>query len=218
MAHMAHPASREAVESLGELHPLLAQLGSADGLFALRAASASLRLTRLDSPDALATFLHAYCGRVLLPLDLPAIERAYRHASRHEIRELIALDREIARAGLLRDFAAASRRAGRNHLQRLRPLRGERVAQRYLQAVEDGAADGWHTIVYGLTLALYSLPIRQGLMNYAHQTLHGFISVAARPLRLSKHQATELLEELCLCLPAQLESLLAGRKVKPRRL
>jgi urease accessory protein UreF len=218
MAHTAHPASRESVESLGEFHPLLAQLGSADGLFALGAASASLRFPRLDSPVMLAAFLHAYCRQVLLPLDLPTIERAYRHASRHEIRELIALDREMARAGLFRDFAAASRRAGRSHLQRLRPLRGERVAQRYLQAVEDGAAEGWHTVVYGLTLALYSLPVRQGLINYARQTLHGFISVAARPLRLSHDQATELLEELCHCLPEQLEALLAGRKAKVRRL
>ena len=49
------------------------------------------------------------------------------------------------------------------------PLRDERVVQRYLAAVESGEAHGWHTLVYGLTLVVYSLPLRQGLLGYAHQ-------------------------------------------------
>ena len=43
-----------------------------------------------------------------------------------------------------------------------RPLRDQRLVQRYLTAVEQGEAQGWHTLVYGLTLAVYSLPLRQG--------------------------------------------------------
>ena len=61
-------------------------------------------------------------------------------------------------------------------------MRDQRVVQRYLQAVEGGQANGWHTLVYGLTLAVYSLPLRQGLLGYAHQTTRGFIYSAARML------------------------------------
>lgn len=68
-------------------------------------------------------------------------------------------------------FASPSRQIGRRQLARLRPLRDERIVRRYLAAVESGRADGWHTVVYGLTLALYSLPLRQGLLHYAQETL-----------------------------------------------
>jgi hypothetical protein len=57
------------------------------------------------------------------------------------------------------------------------------VVQRYLHAVESDQADGWHTLVYGLTMAVYSLPLRQGLLGYAHQTTRGFIYSGARMLQ-----------------------------------
>jgi urease accessory protein UreF len=208
MPHPAQSTPREAAELLGEPHPLLEQLGSADGLFSLSAASASLRLPQVNTRARLARFLDAYGAKLLFPVELPAIERAHHHASRNETRELIALDQRIGRHGLLDDFASASQRLGRNHLLRLRPLRGERVVQRYLEAVETGEARGWHTLVYGLTLAVYSLPVRQGLLGYARQTVRGFIHVAARPLRLSRLDCHVLLEKFSSSLPAQLESIL----------
>ena len=198
----------EAVQFLGECHPLLEQLGSADGLFSLSGVAASLRLPKVESFEALAQFLHTYQSQVLLPLDLPAIFRAHQYASRNEIRELLALDLEIAGQRRHRAFASASRRVGQNQLKCLRPLRDARVVQRYLKAVHEKRAQAWHTLVYGLTLAIYSLPVRQGLINYARQTLRGFIQAAARPLRLSVADCEGLLEELCSELPAELEKLL----------
>jgi urease accessory protein UreF len=201
-------APRDTVEMLGELHPLIAQLGSADGLVSLRALSASLRTPQVASLTALTAFLRAYRSRVLLAMELPAIARAFHHASRQEVRELIALDQALARQGGVAPMAAASRRVGRSQLQRLRPLRDQRVVRRYLQAVEAGQAHGWHTLVYGLTLAVYSLPVRQGLMSYARHTLRGFIQVSARPLGLTRADCQGLLEELCAGLPGPLERVL----------
>ena len=86
--------------------------------------------------------------------------------------------------------------------------------QRYLNAVEAGQAQGWHTLVYGLTLAVYSLPARQGLLHYARQTLFGFIYAAARPLQLGEADCRLLLEELCAALPKELASLLAEPYLK----
>jgi urease accessory protein UreF len=124
------------------------------------------------------------------------------------VRELIALDCRLASEPILQAFASASRRVGQSQLRKLRPLRDQRVVQRYLHAVESGQADGWHTLVYGLTLAVYSLPLRQGLLGYAHQTTRGFIYSAARMLQLSEHQCRALFDTLCADLPAAVEDLL----------
>jgi urease accessory protein UreF len=85
------------------------------------------------------------------------------------------------------------------------------MVQRYLRAVEAGLAHGWHTLVYGLTLEIYSLPLRQGLLGYGHQVTRGFIYGAARSLRLSERDCRELFDELCADLPAAVEDMLRER-------
>ena len=209
MVNHTQLALSDAAEWLGDWHPLAEQLGSADGLVALGSVSASLRLAPVHNLPSLRQFLRQYQAQILLPFELPAIQCAHGHASRHEVRELIALDRSLAGQTLLRPFAPASRRVGRYQLRKLRPLRDQRVVQRYLQAVETGQATAWHTLVYGLTLAVYSLPLRQGLLGYAHQTTRGFIYSAARNLSLSERQCRAVFDTLCAPLPAAVESLLA---------
>ena len=155
MVKQTQLALSDAAEWLGDWHPLADQLGSV---------SASLRLAPVHNLPSLRQFLRDYQSQILLPVELPAIQDAHGHATHHEVRELVALDRRLAEEPILCSFAAASRRVGRSQLQKLRPLRDQRVVQRYLQAVESNQADGWHTLVYGLTLAVYSLPLRQGLL------------------------------------------------------
>jgi urease accessory protein UreF len=201
-------ALSDPAEWLGEWHPLAEQLGSADGLVELGSVSARLQLQPVRNLPSLRNFLADYQKQILFHLELPAIQRAHSHAERHELRELVALDQELGKEPLLEEFSSASRRVGRAQLQKLRPLRDERVVQRYLHAVESGVAQGWHTLVYGLTLAVYSLPLRQGLLGYAHQTTRGFIYAAARPLRLSERQCRRLFDELCAGVPQAVEELL----------
>ena len=201
-------ALSDAAEWLGDWHPLAHQLGSADGLTSLCAVSEWLCLKPVQDLRSLRLFLHNYQTELLLPLELPAIKSAHGHAARHEVRELVALDQRLAGEPALQSFASASRRVGQSHVRKLRPLRDDRVVQRYLQAIESGQAHGWHTLVYGLTLAIYSLPLRQGLLGYAHQTTRGFIYSAARTLRLSERQCRKLFDELCVKLPEKVEALL----------
>jgi urease accessory protein UreF len=208
-------ALSDAAEWLGDWHPLAEQLGSADGLVELGAISAHLRLRPVHDVSSLKRFLKNYQKRILIAVELPAIEAAHGHASRNELRELVSLDQQLNAQGNLKQFASPSRRVGQSHLQKLRPLRDQRVVQRYLNAVESGVAHGWHTLVYGLTLAIYSLPLRQGLLGYAHQTLRSFIYSAARFLRLSEKECRALFDELCADLPAEIERLL-GQTLKPR--
>ena len=202
-------ALSDATEWLGDWHPLAEQLGSAAGLVTLGSVSVSLRLAPVHNLRSLREFLRDYQSRILLPFELPAIQCAQGHAARHEVRELVALDRRLAEEPILQAFAIASRRVGQYQLRKLRPLRDQRVVQRYLEAVGGGQASGWHTLVYGLTLAVYSLPLRQGLLGYAHQTTRGFIYSAARMLNLSEHQCRDLFDPLCADLPKAIEALLA---------
>ena len=71
--------------------------------------------------------------------------------------------------------------------------------------MEDERANGWHTLVYGLTLSLYSQPVLPGLVSYERQTLLGFIHAAARPLRLSERDSHDLLEQLSPGLPDNMD-------------
>ncbi len=201
-------ALNDGADWLGDWHPLAEQLGSASGLVALGSVSAFLGVPPVHDLASLRTFLRHYHALILLPYELPAIHAAYGHAARHELRELVRLDQLLSQEPVLRTYAAPSRRVGRAQLQKLRPLRDERVVQRYLKALEAGRAHGWHTLVYGLTMEVYSLPLRQGLLGYAHQTTRGFIHSAARMLGASERDCRELFDDLCAVLPAVIQDLL----------
>lgn len=191
----------ESSELLGDWHPLVQQLGSSEGLVSFSTVSHSLQLNHVTDQASLRQFLEAYQTHVLVPYELPTIQRAFRHAARNETRELVAFDNEIASETILAPFASASQRVGQCQLKRLRPLRDVRLVQRYLRAVDQRQAHGWHTLVYGVTLAIYSLPILQGLASYERQTLMGFIHAVAPCLRMSEQDCRILLEDLSPCLP-----------------
>jgi urease accessory protein len=195
------PASVEPALFLGDAHPLVSQLGSTDGLVTLGQACSSLSWEGIRDAAGLRTFLQQYREELLGPFELTAIARAWQHASRGEVSELIALDQELAGQPALKQFAAASQRVGRSQLRRLRPLRDHRVVQRYGKAVDEARAHGWHTLVYGVTLAVYSLPIRQGLVTYSQQVLRGFVHAAIPSLKLSETEAARLIGELADPLP-----------------
>lgn len=206
-------ALSDATEWLGDWHPLAEQLGSAVGLVTLGGLASTLRLQPFSDVPALRAFLKNYHQQILIAFELPAIQSAHGHASGNELRELVLLDNQLGEQSLLQGFAAPSRRVGQSQLQRLRPLRDQRIVQRYLHAVETGQANGWHTLVYGLTLSVYSLPLRQGLMGYAHQTTRGFIYTAARMLSLSERDCRTIFDESCCDLPDAIDALVRQREV-----
>src|SRR5678815_5055872 len=155
---MLNQPQPESTDLLGDWHPLVQQLGSSQGLITLSTASHSLRLNNVTDVRTLRQFLEAYQSHILIPYELPAIQRAFRHACRNETPELIEFDNEIDRESVLRPFAPASKRVGQAQLRRFRPMRDIRLVQRYLHAVDAGLAHAWHTLVYGLTCLLYTSP------------------------------------------------------------
>ena len=213
MVKQTQLALTDAAEWLGDWHPLAEQLGSTEGLRTLCSVSSLLSLKPVRDLCSLRRFLESYQAEILVPFELPSIQTAFSHVSRHEVRELVAFDQQLSGQPLLKDFASASRRVGQAQIRKLRPLRDDRVVQRYLMAVEAGEANGWHTLVYGLTLAIYSLPLRQGLLGYAQQTTRGFIYAAARPLELSERECRGVFDQMCEGLPEAVEQLIVEKSV-----
>lgn len=201
---------REPAELLGDWHPLVSQLGSTEGLTEFASLADLLRLGTIDSPAQLGAFLEKYQTELLLPFELPAIARAWDHARNNELRELIAYDQELPADPRLRELNSASRRVGQMQLRRLKPLREHRFIQRYLLAVEEGRANAWHTLVYGVTLAVYSLPLRQGLLHYGAETLRGFVQLACRSMEFSEKDLQAMLDERFAGLLTATERLLPG--------
>jgi len=164
----------------------------------------------LETAPGLGQFLEDYFSRLLLPCELPAIVTAFGHARRGEWRDLLAQDQRLAAHLVPTPFAEPSRRMGSMQLARLRPLRDHRIVQRYLAAVESGQAHGWHTLVYGVTLSVYSLPMRQGLLYYSQETLLALASAAARSGNFSQAEPDELLSSLLARIPEAVEAALAA--------
>src|SRR4051812_5347809 len=84
-------------EWLGDCHPLIDQVGAADGLTALESLSRALSAGPVRDAVALEAFLQSYHAQILIPIEMPAVESAYHYASRNAFRELVALDQEISR-------------------------------------------------------------------------------------------------------------------------
>lgn len=189
---------------------LAERLGSAQELTSLSHSAYAHQLTRIHSLPALREFLERYRDEVLAPHELRCIARAAEYAGQNHLKELLALDEELGRSEQVQEFQLASRHVGKRQLNRMRPMKDLRVLQRYRDAVNEGKAYGWHTLVYGLVLSTYSIPVRQGLLHYGRQTLGGFIQSAARPLDLSEDACIDLQNELSLSLPPLIQQTLAG--------
>jgi urease accessory protein UreF len=118
---------------------------------------------------------------------------------------LLELDLQLAKNPAVESLQLASRHVGKRQLNRLRAMKDLRLVQRYREAVNEGKAFGWHTLVYGVVLSTYSLPLRQGLLHYGRQTLGGFIGTAARSLDLRDDAMLSLQVELNSSLPNLIE-------------
>jgi urease accessory protein UreF len=191
---------------LGDFRALARALGRPDGAAGIPGAGVDGLGWNADAAG-LRGFLAGYRGGLLRRVELPSIQEAYGLATRRAIREVLELDARTFRSGFGPEMAEASRRIGRRHLAAMRPLRDERIIQRYLREVEAGRAGGWHTVVYGIFLALYSVPLRQGLLNYARQTQQGFVLGAIGRGQVTEEEGGVILGEIEGELPGVLQGL-----------
>ncbi|MBL9135233.1 MAG: hypothetical protein JNK85_05165 [Verrucomicrobiales bacterium] len=179
------PAEAVSTEDLaGDVAPFSQALGDPEAMASLAALAQWVNWPMPVSTPGVRGFLTRYRDRMLVPVELPVIQKAYNHALRGEVRELAELDRNLRERLGDGAFAMESQRKGRLQLRRLRPMR-DRSLQRYLKAVESGEAAGWHLIVFGILLAAFSLPLRQGLAHYAAKNQRGLLEAASGAAALS---------------------------------
>lgn len=192
----------------GDTRELARRLGSPENLAELASALAASRPVAVVDSATFRRFLSDYVTTALIPVELPLVSRSFALASRGQVAELIALDRAQVPAGTAAGMAEASQRVGRKHLRAMRPLRGERRVQRYVQAVQQGRAFGWHSTVYGLALAVYSIPLRPGLQSFYGQTVRGFIDAARSSLNFEEGEVEALEREFGELLRPAIDGLL----------
>lgn len=212
-------AQGKAESLLGDFSALLQQVG-VRGVLPVCNAPAADATAHINDPAALQIFLDGYFGQLLQPVELPAIARACAHGRTGELRELLELDRQLGSDARLEPLAGASRKIGALQLQRMKPLRDERLVQRYLRAVEAGEAGGWHTLVYGLTLAVYSIPLRQGLLHYGRETMAALARAAAGSKRFFNSDCQNILGSILDRLPQAVDQIVPASEVvtvPPRR-
>jgi len=205
-------AQSKAESLLGDFSALLQQVG-VRGVLPVCNPPVAPDTKLITNLTGLQTFLEAYLAQVLYPVELPAIANACGHVRRGELRELIELDQRLAGDARLKPFAAASRQIGVLQLKRMKPLRDERTVQRYLRAVESGQAAGWHTLVYGMTLSVYSIPLRQGLLHYGRETLSALAQAAAGAENFFNPACQDMLGTLLACLPQNVEQTVPSSKM-----
>jgi urease accessory protein UreF len=209
MAISSNTAPRSGKGLAGDARELARRLGSPSDLAELSSALGAAGGAAVDG-SSFRGFLSAYVTSVLIPVELPLVCQGFAHATRGAITELIALDRRHVPVGLAASLSEASQQVGRTHLRRMRPLRGERRVQRYWRAVEQGEAHAWHTVVYGLVLAVYGLPLRQGLLSFGCQTVRGFVGSVQKRRVLDPAEGEALEREFEGLLRPAVEVLLAG--------
>ena len=201
--------STTALPAVGQ-HPYEAQLDALEDVLGADLVAGALGMGPLTSADELAVALERYRTTLLEPIELPTLTKAQRLASRGRTKELIALDQKfLGTHPEWLPLSTSSTRFGRDYLSRLRPLRDERVVQRMLEAVQTGKSPGHHLIVFGLTMAVYSIPARQGLADYAQGALEALISSAAGKLNLTQDDRNALFARSQSRLPEAIDRMVA---------
>jgi urease accessory protein UreF len=157
-----------------------------------RVMAPSMRFEKVKDTDSFLRFSEQYMRYVLIPIELPAIVTASEFASRNALHELYLLDKQLGSEPHFKMFEQASLALGRNQLRKLRGMRDVRLLSRYRSSVLEGDAHGWHMLVYGIVLHLFSIPIRQGLAKYQTQVLLGFAQSACQSLQWSQSEWSEV--------------------------
>lgn len=200
------PITADRAPLVGDPRELTARLGIS-GLLSPDPANPRA-VTMPGTATELRRFILHYRDTILGPQELPAILQACTLANQGHARDLIQLDQEWTTTSRDRCFKEASLSVGRRQLGRLRPMRDHRVIQRYADAVDSGIAMGWHVIVYGIALSVFSVPQRSGLLHYAQMTLGSFLDSAPTSAQLTDGDKREIRRELEAAAPEILAKVL----------
>ena len=190
---------------------ILSEVGAlAERIGASRATSvwsSELQLTPISTLEALTAWMAYYRQTILVEQEWPVVLEAWQLTREGKFKDLIRLDKQCDRWMSSMPFHEASRAVGQRQLGRLRALLDQRIILRYLEAIEARRANGWHPVVYGLYLAVFNLPLRQGLVNFGAQTMRGMLRGVCQGPLLTDTQIEDAIEQEVGLLPKSLPEL-----------
>ena len=173
--------------------------------------SPELLSASISTVDALTGWIRQYRETVLASKEWPIVLEAWQFTRNGKSRDLIRLDQKCDSWMTVSPYKEASRKVGHRQLCRLRALRDQRIIFRYLDAIGAGQANGWHPVVYGLYLAVFNLPLRQGLVNFGEQTIRGLVRGVPRGPLLTDENVDETVNHEVGLLPGALPELPGGQ-------
>lgn len=197
-------AGSQTEEILSDVRSLAENLGSTEAAGEWNGAHL---IAASPTLEALELRLDGCRREILVDREWPAVLGAWEFARTGKARDLVALDHSWSKIGANTPFFEASFRVGQRQLNRLKYLRDQRVIQRYLAAIEAGTAYGWHPMVYGVVLAIFNLPLRQGLVHFGVQTLTGFAHAVGRHPAIDTEGVSRILQRQADLLPSCLPPL-----------
>ena len=192
-------------------HPYEAQLDALESIFCVDILTQAVGASTPNSTLELRLLIEGYLTKVLETIELPAIVRAHHEATHGRGLELIELDQLFAgRHPEWLLLTPASTRIGHDYLNRLRPLKDERIVQKLIEAVHLGHTPGYHLTVFGLTMAVFSIAPRKGLADYAQAALEAVVATASGRFNLTQLDRKALLAPSRATLPKAISRMVAS--------
>ncbi len=166
-----------------------------------------VRLGLVHDAESMRQHIELHLWPMLIHFELPVVRFAQEAALGDDLPGLLELDACVDATKSPRELREASRATGRRRLDALLQTGPSPNLTSFARAIEEGQAQGHHTIVYGVGLA--TTPPRALLTSWAFQSLSAVCLSAPKILRIGQNAAQRVLTHSLTALEANIEDSLA---------
>lgn len=194
---------------------LLFLLQTSDALFPTGAYAHSLgfeeivRLGGVRDEATLGSFLCEDIVPAQRECELPYLRFALNAATRSDLAELCAIDREISAWKLARETREASAQLGLRRLQALSAISEVRMLAEVAAAIERGGMRGHHLVVAGVQAAIAGMPLEAALSVWFYQSLASTCAAALKLIRIGQDGCQRALRSAATLGPGTIAASLA---------
>jgi len=136
------------------------------------------------------------CWHTLGPCDLVFCVQAFRRAATGDLKALVQLDRLLNAFKMTKELRLESQQTGQAFLRASLALRPPPLAERFLQAIQQGTTPGHHAITFGLLTQSLGIPETSALQSYLYTVIAAWVAAALRLVPLGQSDGQRLLHGL----------------------
>ena len=136
------------------------------------------------------------CWHALGPCDLVFCVHAFRRAATGDLQALIQLDRLLNAFKVTKELRLESQHTGQAFLRAGLALHPPPLAERFLQAIQQGTTPGHHAITFGLFTQSLGIPETRALQGYLYTVAAAWVAAALRLVPLGQSDGQRLLHGL----------------------